>query len=143
MKDISQLIYFWIACCNDLWRKWFAIRSNGSYDFPEIERILFQILVMRSLDKIISTSKAEDLIDKLRVQYVSEIQEDRQVCVTQKSGNVFCKSEYINLKKGIDYRVKSIDTIGTMMDSQPYVEVIVGEKFVLESPKNLRFFLSE
>ena len=48
----------------------------------------------------------------------------------------------VTLEKKTEYVVKSIDTMGTMMDSDPYVEVIVGEKFILESPKNLRFLLA-
>ena len=141
MKDISQPIYFWIACSNDLWRKWFANRFNGAYDFSEIEEFLFQILVMRSSEQTSFKPKAEDLIDRLRVQYIIDFQENRQVCTIQKTGSIFCKTEEITLKKEIDYKVKSIDSMGTMMDSEPYVEVIVGGKIVLESPKNLRFLL--
>jgi len=143
MKDISQLIYFWIACCNDLWRKWFVNRINGSYDFAEIEDAFFRILVIRSLDQTVPTPTTQNLLGRLRVQYINDFQENRQVCITQKSGNILCNTEVITLKKGTDYRIKSIDAMGTMMDSEAYVEVIVGEKFVLESPKNLRFLLSE
>ena len=141
MKDISQPIYFWISCSNDFWRKWFSNRSNGAYDFSEIEEFLFQILVMRSLEQTASKPKAEDVIDRLRVKYINDFQGTRQVCTTQKTGNIFCKNEEITLNKEINYKVKSIDSMGTMMDSEPYVEVIVGGKIVLESPKNLRFFL--
>jgi hypothetical protein len=143
MKDISQLIHFWIVCCNDLWRKRFENRNNGGHDCAEIEESLFHILVARPLGQAASTSTMKVLLDRLRVQYVSDFQEDRQVCVTQKAGNIFCKTETITLKKGTDYRIKSIDTMGTMMDSEPYVEVIIGEKFVLDYPRNLRFLLPD
>jgi hypothetical protein len=141
MKDISQPIYFWISCSNDLWRKWFSNRFNGAYEFSEIEEFLFQILVMRSLEQTESKPKVEDLINRLRVQYINDFQGNRQVCITQKTGNIFCKNEEITLNKEIDYKVKSIDSMGTMMDSEPYVEVIVGGKIVLETPENLRFLL--
>ena len=143
MKDISRFIHLWIACCNDLWRNWFANRNNGAYDCAEIEELLFHILVTRSLGEAVSNSKTQQFFDRLRVQYLSDFQGERQVCVAQKAGNIFCKTEAITLKKGTAYRIKSIDTMGTMMNSEPYVEVIVGEKFVLESPKNLRFLLAE
>ena len=75
MKDISQPIYFWIACSNDLWRKWFANRFNGAYHFSEIEEFLFQMLVMRSSEQTAFKPKAEDLIDRLRVQYIIDFQD--------------------------------------------------------------------
>lgn len=109
----------------------------------EVEDVLFRILVIRSLNQAESTPTVQNLLARLRVQYVSDFQENRQVCTTQKAGNIFCKTEVVTLKKGTDYRIKNIDTMGTMMNSEPYVEVIVGERFVLESPKNLRFLLSE
>jgi hypothetical protein len=49
----------------------------------------------------------------------------------------------VTLQKGSDFMIKCIDTMGTMMDSNPYVEVIVKEKWILESPKNIRFLLCE
>ena len=142
MKDISKLICLWISCCNDLWRTWFLNRINGAYDFSEIENVLFRVLVMRSLGQDAFTVTLQDFLGRMRVQYKSDFHENRQVCVTQRSGNVFCKTEIISLKKGTNYRIRNIDTVGTMMNSAPYVDVIVGKKFVLESPDNL-FLLSE
>lgn len=140
MKDLSTHIYFWIACCNDLWRNWFKDRINGAYDCAEIEDSLFRILVVRPLNQSMSESTVQDLIGRLRVQYIDDFQVNRQVCSVQKSGNIFCETEKVSLKKEGRYSIRSIDPMGTMMDSAPYVEVVIGERFVLEDPANLRFF---
>ena len=143
MKDVSELFYNWIACSNELWRKWLISRVKHTYECVEIEDALFRVLVTRSLDQSASTLTLQNLLGQLRVQYINDVQEDRQVCVTQKAGNIFCKTEKVTIQKGTDYIVKSIDTMGTMMNSEPYAEVIVGNKFILESPKNLRFLLPD
>jgi hypothetical protein len=141
MKDISHLIYFWIGCCGDLWRTKFLMRVDGAYDFPEIEDALFRILVMRVSHQNLSTLATPEFFRRLRVRYKSDFDENRQVCAMQKAGNILCKTEVVMLRKENDYTIKGIDTMGTMMDSKPYVEVVIGENFILEPPENLSFLL--
>ena len=142
MNDVSDLIYFWITCSNDLWRKYFLNRPNGADEFPEIEDALFRVIVVRSVFQVAPTLMLGNLPGLICVHYRSDLMGERQVCHRQKAGNIFCWTEMVTLEKKTEYVVKSIDTMGTMMDSDPYVEVIVGEKFILESPKNLRFLLA-
>jgi hypothetical protein len=143
MKDVTELFQLWIACSNSLWRQWFSCRANGADDYAEIEQVLFCVLVLRPLNQAVTNLPLQAILSQIRVQYVNDVQEQRQVCSMQKAGNIFCKTEPVALTQGIDYMIRDVDTMGTMMNSEPYVEVIVKKGFVLESPNNVRFLLSD
>ncbi len=143
MQDITILIQTWILCCNDVWGRWFLSYGKKIDDFEEVESALFCTFVLNPLKLSPTIDLDEVFYSKLRVRYLDDAHESRQVCIQQRGGNVFCKPEVVALEGGREYRVRNVDVVGVMMDGHPYVEVVIGQRFILESPENLRFFFCE
>lgn len=66
----------------------------------------------------------------------------RQVCVVQRAGNVFCRPQSISVPAESKLHVESIDTMGTMGNGMPYVEVKFRDGYFLESPDLLDFCIA-
>jgi hypothetical protein len=143
MKDISELIQFWIRCCCDLWTKWFKNREHGAHEFVEIEDKLLEILVIAQALHGQQVISPEEFIRRIKVRYTKDVTASRQVCKRQAAGNVFGKAEDVVISKGSLFSVRGIDTMGTMLNSGPYVEVVWKDGFILEPINNLEFLLGE
>lgn len=141
VMPLTDLVYRWIACSNDLWIRWFSSSENGADEFPDIERFLLMHLVFEKSDHRLRNISAEDFFDKLRVTYRSSVDELRQTCVKQRAGNIFCTSSDVSISRGEVFKVRSIDTMGIMQNGQPYVEVVYGDGYLLESPDLLEFLV--
>lgn len=140
MIDVTALIRAWICCSNDLWLRWFASEERGASEFSCIEMALLNAMV---LDRGGLSSKGlspENFFERLRAIYTVSINEQiRQLCVVQRSGNVFCRPQSVSAQAGTIFHVKSIDTMGTMENGRPYVEIDFGNGYVLESPDLVEF----
>jgi hypothetical protein len=86
----------------------------------------------------------ENLFERLWMIYPSSIDEQvRQLCVVQRSVNVFCRPHRVSVVAGERFRVKSIDTMGTMENGRPYIEVAFGDGYILESPESVEFAIEQ
>lgn len=142
MIDVTESLRNWMSCSNRLWREYFIHKDNASDRFVPIESALFEALVIRDLEEIrFSTFSSASVFDHLRVEYLIDVDGTRQLCVIQKAGNVFCKQEAVSISRGSIYKIKSVDTMGTMLDGNPYAEIIFPGGYILETPRILRFFL--
>jgi hypothetical protein len=139
MISLTDLMGRWISCSNDLWLRWFATMENGADEFIDVERFLLRILVLEKGDQRLREFSAEQLFEKLRVIYRIPVNESRQICIRQRAGNVFCSGHVVSISKGDAFKIKSIDTMGTMQDGKPYVEVAYGDGYLLESPDLVEF----
>jgi hypothetical protein len=137
MRDITDDTLIWVACCRDVWEKWFANLENGDDEFFEVEDALFSSLVLSKLE-LKNRPNLNECKNFLRAVYKRDISEMKSVCRKQPSGNIFCTSEMIDQKKGQEFSVKSIDVNGTMLDGSAYAEVQISKtEFVLEDLDNL------
>ena len=143
MKDITQIVCFWFECCRDVWRRWFKDRNEGAHEFVSIEQLLLETLVSDKLSEEGKVFVREEFFRHLQVRYRQEIVESRSFCVRQKAGNIFCKSREIRIPAGSIYSVRSMDTVGTMLDGVPYVEVEMDDGYILEPTENLEFYFSD
>ena len=137
MIDITKDIMTWISCCNNLWINIFKKNEDGLHDFYEIENALFSTLVISKLDIDINVA-LDEFYKFLIVEYQVSVDTNRQVCVQQKAGNIFCKNKCLSIKKGAVYPVNNIDSTGQMQSGNPCVQLkIDSNKFILERPENL------
>lgn len=144
MKDVTQIICFWIECCRDVWTRWFKDRDDGSHEFVSIEQLLLETLVRDKLSEDGEVFVQEDFLRHLQVKYRQAVVGSRSFCVKQKAGNIFGESRDMNIPAGSVYSVRGIDTTGTMLDGVAYVEVKIDDGFILEPFENLEFlFLNE
>jgi hypothetical protein len=143
MKDVSDLIQYWITCSNDIWTRWFANRQHGLHEFTSVEERLLEVLVIDHLTKEHLISSPQALMRRIRVRYTNGVDDIRQVCKRQPTGNVFGKAQLVNISPGRTLRVKGIDTTGTMLGSGPYVEVEWQDHFLLEPVHNVLFLLAD
>jgi hypothetical protein len=143
MLDISELVQAWILCSNDVWRKWFLNREHGAHEFEAIEDKLLEVLVLGRVIGREPMITSEEFIARVRVRFVRDVNESRLVCRRQRAGDIFGQSEPVTISKGCMFSVQSIDTAGTMLNSEPYVEVPWQSGFILEPPKNLEFLFEE
>jgi hypothetical protein len=141
MKEISKSIEEWTACCNEVWRNWFIHREEAIHDFAEIEEKLLQVLVIRKIEPQ-AENAVEKFVQRLRVEYKEQIADVRQFCVRQAAGNIFGTPKFLTIQQGSIHKVQSIDTMGTMLEIGPYVEIVWENGFILEPVKNVRFYLS-
>lgn len=142
MIHVTALIRDWIRCSNDLWSRWFASTAKGASEFPDIERALLNAMVLERGGLSSKGVSPENIFQRMRVVYAVPIDEQtRQLCVVQRSGNVFCRPEIVSARAGSQFEVKSIDTMGTMQNSRPYVEVKFGGGYILESPDSVDFVI--
>ncbi len=139
MKEISESIYLWVRCGNDIWKKWFSQRANGASEFAQIEERLFDILVAGEVVHG-QAVVAQDFVRHIQVRYIKDIDENRQYFKRQTGGTLFGQAEVVKISKGTVLPIQAIDTAGTMLDSEPYVEVVWKQGFLLESVGNLEFF---
>lgn len=141
MKDITNIIQFWSACCDDLWRKRFQTRPHGAYEFAEIEESLLKILVINPLGQATKFFSSATLLSYLRVQYRVEVADFRQFCVPQPSGNILGRAEKVSIPISSQHGIRGLDTMGTMLGTGPYAEVNWQNGFILEPIENLGFLL--
>lgn len=115
-------------------------RVNGSFDFAEIEEKLFDILVANDVARE-QIFTMRDFFRHVKVRYIKDVDEHRQCFVRQAAGNLFGRAETVKIAKGSCFPIQTIDTAGTMLDSEPYVEVIWKQGFLLESVGNVEVLL--
>lgn len=140
MKNITVPVLKWVECSNELWLKWFKDRTHGAYTFAEVEDKLCEIFVCSEVGELLNEQRKENFFSKMRVQYLRSINETRQICVRQRSGNIICAPRLVDIDRNSIYKISTIDAAGTMLDSKPYVEVIWTEGVLLEFIENLEFF---
>ncbi len=140
MIDVTALVREWICCSNDLWSRWFASAGRGASEFPGIEMALLNAMVLERGGLSSKGLSAENFFESMRAIYPVSIDEKtRQLCVVQRSGNVFCRPHSMSVQAGARFHVKSIDTMGTMENGRPYVEIEFGDGYILESPDSVEF----
>jgi hypothetical protein len=140
MINVTTLVRQWIYCSNDLWSRWFASTESGAHQFSDVELALLSAMVLERGDLSRMGVTVENFFERLLVIYPNSINEQtRQFCVVQNSGNIFCKPQIVSMPSGSKFKVESIDTIGTMDDGRPYVEVEFGNGYLLESPDSIEF----
>lgn len=142
MIDITQYVLVWLACCKEVWERWFKELDNSEDKFYEVEQVLFSSLVVSAVN-VDNRLSLSDFYKKLSAAYKDDIDGYRSICKQQKAGNIFCENKVVRFSKGTVFSVKSIDFMGTMLDGKPYVELQVNDKeFVLEPVENLSFKLN-
>jgi hypothetical protein len=135
-NDVTNLVLAWAECSKAVWVNLFKEQHNAIDHYQEIENSLFRSLVT---DKM-AVAFVEP--SNLEVMYQSKVDGPRQVCSRQKSGNIFCESKNVSLDADVFYKLRAIDPLGTMMDGEPYAEVVYqGESYILEPITALRFFM--
>jgi len=73
---------------------------------------------------------------------IEDEQTTRSVCEVQRTGGIYCSSEFVNISKGTEFAVKSLDGLGRMLDGEPYAELVLDEeRFLLMPISKLHFFL--
>ena len=143
MIDVTVLVRQWIRCSNDLWSRWFASTESGASEFPDIEVALLNAMVLERGGLSSNGLSLENIFERLRVIYPTSIEEQiKQLCVVQRSGNVFCTPNSVSIQAGAILHVKSIDTMGTMEKGRAYVEVKFGDGYILESPDSVEFAIA-
>jgi hypothetical protein len=140
---LTDLVCRWVACSNDMWLRWFASIENSADEFIDVDKYLLNLLVLEKSKPSLRNLSTEQFFDKLRVVYRSSVDASRQVCVRQRAGNIFCSGRAVSISKGDVFKVKSIDTMGTMQNGKPYVEVVYGEGYLLESLDLLDFVIEQ
>jgi hypothetical protein len=139
MIDVTYLVRRWIYCSNDLWMRWFSSEEGAAGDYCDIEVALLKNIVLDD-DRLVGAGLTENsFIDKLRVIYPVAINESRQMCIAQRAGNIFCSPCVISMSAGDALRVESVNTVGVMQNGRPYVEVLYGGGYFLESPDVVDF----
>ncbi|MFT4926246.1 MAG: hypothetical protein ACI8WB_002344 [Phenylobacterium sp.] len=140
MQDITSNVKIWIACCRDVWGKWFVELEDGEDEFLAVEEALLSALVLAKIEGD-SRPSIDKFYEAMKATYKIDINDFRSVCSIQKAGNTYCKSEKIVLSKAQEFDVKSIDSIGVILDGIPYVELqLEVNKFILEPVESLNVF---
>jgi hypothetical protein len=140
MTSVTALVLQWIHCSNDLWSRWFAATERGASEFPEVELALLQVMVLDRGNLSSKDLSPENFFEKLWVIYPTRIDgQVRQLCVVQRSGNVLCRPHSVSIAAGDEFKVKSIDTMGTMENGRPYIELAFGDGYILEAPDSVEF----
>lgn len=141
MKDVTELVLHWFKCSNDIWFRWFADREDGADEYISVESALLDSLVIDKLCIGRSDLPGGELFESLRVTYVRSVDDHRVLCHEQKNGNVYGESVKVEIPEGSLHRIKSLDSMGTMLDGVPYVELIYNDGFILEPFENLKYLL--
>lgn len=139
MKNITPHILDWVKCSNELWANWFRARKHGAYAFSEVEEKLCELLVCNEAGLQFPVGGIEEFFSKVKVQYLRDVHENRQVFARQRSGNIVGAPRMVKIIQGSLYRIRLVDTAGTMLESRPYAEVIYGNETLLEPTENLMF----
>lgn len=142
MKDITKYVITWVMCCEEIWTTWFANIENGDDEFLEVEEALFSTLVLSHL-KLTRRPSLNEVYPLLKGVYKEEMKVVRSVCVKQKAGNIYCQSNEVVYPKNTSLPIKYIDFMGTMLDGEPYAELIISdEEYLLEPLANLNIIAS-
>lgn len=137
MLDITQHILIWLACCKEVWERWFKEHDNGEDEFNEVEQALFSSLVL-SATGMIDRPDLYNCYKLLSAVYIVDVNDYRSVCKHQKAGNVYCESKIMEFKKGVSLPIQSIDFMGRMLDGTPYAELKINDQeYILEPIDNL------
>lgn len=137
MIDVTKYITTWVMCCKEVWGKWFLSSENGEDEFYEVEEALFSTLVLSNV-KLIERPKLRECYVLLKGVYKYDVAGERSVCKRQKAGNIFCQSKKVAYDKHTSLAIRSIDVLGTMLDGEPYAELIItDQEFILEPLVNL------
>ncbi|WP_295628492.1 hypothetical protein [uncultured Nitrosomonas sp.] len=137
MIDITPHILVWLACCKEVWGNWYKKLDNGEDEFGEVEQALFSSLVLSSIN-MVNRPDLDKCYKLLFAVYKADVEDYRSVCTKQKSGNIYCESKVIKFDKDTVLPIKAIDSIGTMQEGKPYVELKINEhEYILESIDNL------
>ena len=117
--------------------------QGGADEFLPVELALLNSMILKKIGLSTEGVSAENFFERLRVLYLAPVDEElRQYCVVQRSNNVFCTPRRISILLGKEFRVKSIDTMGTMQNGLPYVEIVFADGYLLESPDSITFVLA-
>lgn len=142
MIDVTALVKVWIRCSNELWMRWFISTKSGASEFPEIELALLNAMVIERSGLSSKGLNVKNFFERLRIVYPGAVDEQvRQHCVVQRHGNVFCSPRVVSFPSQTYFYVRSIDTMGTMEDGRPYIEVKFDDGFILESPDSVDFII--
>lgn len=142
MKDITQYILVWLACCKDVWERWFKELDNGEDEFGEVEQALFSSLVLSSTD-MADRPALRDSYQLLSAIYKTDVDDYRSVCRQQNAGNIYCENKVMKFEKGASLPIKSIDFMGTMLDGTPYAELKLNDReYILEPVDNLSIMMN-
>ena len=141
MKDITKLITYWVDCSNNLYQKWFAPREDGLHEFISVEEALLDALVLQKLLEEGVQIELKNFFNRVLVQYNLNVSEPRMTCAKARSGNIVGELELFTAEKGTEFFINTIDTTGNMLGIEPYSEVKIEDKFILEPVENLNFFL--
>lgn len=137
--DVTELVLVWVKCCNELWLNWFKKHNSELDRFSEVEEQLFRYLVV---DMIGCGPSQATNVEILSVRFADHVTALRQVCRTQKAGNIFCRPENVSFIPDTPYGVAAIDPTGAMMGGEPYVEISYDGGRVLEPVGGVRYFAS-
>jgi hypothetical protein len=142
MKDMTQYILVWLACCKEVWERWFKELDNGEDEFSEVEQALFSSLVL-SAANMANRPNLPDCYQFLSAVYKADVDGHRSVCRQQKAGNIYCESKVMKFEKGRSLPIKSIDFMGTMLDGTPYAELRLNDReYILEPVDNLSIMMN-
>jgi len=137
MRDITKYIAIWVMCCKEVWSKWFSTNENGEDEFYEVEEALFSALVLSNIG-LVERPKLRACYALLKGTFKYDVVGDRSVCKRQKAGNIFCQSKKIAYDKNISLPIRSIDPLGTMLDGEPYAELMISDQeYILEPLVNI------
>jgi len=143
MININNQILYWIKCSQTTWINWFKARSNGLNEFINVEKVLFDALVVDDLMDHGYILNKKSPFSFIKVMYKENKENHmRTVYYQQKSGNIYGKLQAVNLSLNQFYSIKSIDTTGHMLNGSPYVEILIEKGFILEEIHNLDFILN-
>jgi hypothetical protein len=141
--NVTAEVRQWILSSNDIWIRWFSSRVDGATEFSEIESLLLKVMVYGHDPLLSNDSSKEQFFARLQVIYPASIaHEERQFCVVQRSGNIFCRSQVVNIIAGSRFNVKSIDTTGAISNGEANVEIAYDGGYLLESPELIDFVIA-
>lgn len=137
MRDITKYIAIWVMCCKEIWAKWFSTDKNGEDEFYEVEEALFSALVLSKIG-LTERPKLKEYYTLLKGIYKHDVRGNRSVCKRQKAGNIFCQSKKVAYGKNASLPIRSIDPLGTMLDGEPYAELMINDQeYILEPLVNI------
>jgi hypothetical protein len=124
-------------CCKDVWSKWFSSSENGEDEFYEVEEALFSTIVLSNIE-LVERPKLRACYALLKGIYKHDVASERSVCKRQKAGNIFCQSKKVAYEKNTSLPIRSIDALGTMLDGEPYAELMItDQEYILEPLVNI------
>lgn len=138
MIDVTKEVTAWVSRCQAL-QVSDLIKDEAAL-FAAEEACLKELLLRRFGAH---GKEASELINAIEVEYLGGINEVRQLCIRQQSGNIYCAPKKVEILSGSRHEIRSIDPRGTMAEIGPYVEVLYERGFILEPVRNLRFWIKD